>query len=244
MHCVILSAGKNSRLDTGIPKSLLEVDGMSLLERHIRNFRAEGVTDFCVVTGYNPGKLREMALVMAGTLDVNIELVHNERYDLENGYSLSVTREWIQKKGVESFFLTMGDHIFQPEFVRYFVEASKNISDPLALAVDSPGISNQHIDLEDVTKVLANKTGNILSIGKSLTEYNFYDTGLFYLNERIFSVLDDCFNQQQYTLSHMVQRLAHRQEAKTIEIPGYLWNDVDNPSDLQNTLDLFKTALK
>jgi choline kinase len=238
-HCIILAAGKNSRLDTGKPKSLLEISGITLLERHIRNFRHAGVDHFCVVTGHNPAPIRDIIPTIAASYGVSIDLVHNERYDLENGYSLNATQAWVEKKQVDAFFLTMGDHAFQQEFVTGFKDqvTLSDHKEKLFLAVDTPGEWNSHIDLEDVTKVLVDDLF-IQKIGKRLTEYNRFDTGLFFLKKEIYPVLDVCFAQSRYTLSDMVSELIQERQAKVVELMGYLWNDVDNHDDLNNTIRL------
>lgn len=240
MNCIILAAGKNSRLDTGKPKSLIEINGMTLIERHIRNFRLVGVEHFCVVTGHNPDPLRHFIPHLASSYGVNIDLVHNERFDLENGYSVSVTEGWVNARGAGHFFLTMGDHAFQPEFVSAFNEkvSSGELNSKLILAVDKPGEWNSHIDIEDVTRVLASDQGEILNIGKMIKEYNCYDTGLFLMKSSVFDVLSTCFSQGEYTISNMVSRLIADRQAMLLELSGYIWNDVDNPEDLNTTKKL------
>lgn len=239
-HCIILAAGKNSRLDTGKPKSLLEINGITLLERHVRNFRNIGVNHFCIVTGHNPNPIRDMVPSIAASYDVKIDLVHNERFDLENGYSLSVTQKWIDGNDIKNFILTMGDHAFQLEFIQDFRQKiyELDVESKLILAVDIPGDSNNHIDLDDVTKVLSNEQNDICAIGKNIAQYNRFDTGLFLLSYEIFPVLNECFDQNKFTLSDMVSALIAQKEARTVELPGFLWNDVDNPDDLNNTIRL------
>lgn len=235
--CVILAAGKNSRLDTGKPKSLLEVNGISLLERHIKNFSALGVEQFCIITGHNPDPIRQIVPDLAAKYKVCIEAVHNEKYDLENGYSVSTAEKWLIQKQECEFFLTMGDHIFQYEFLTEFVNADFE-KNRLCLAVDVPSATNKHIDLEDVTKVLIDDYGRIRHIGKQIQEYNRYDTGLFYMNNEVFPVLKDCFEKSKYTISDMVNALVNSEDASTITIGGYNWNDVDNLLDLEATKKL------
>lgn len=236
-HCVILAAGKNTRLSTGKPKSLIEIDGISLLERHVRNFAAFGCKSFCIVTGHHPEPIRAMLPYLKEKYGISIREAHNPRYDLENGYSVSVVESWVKESEAEGFFLTMGDHIFQLEFVRQF---SKLVNKPfqLNLAIDFPSNSNAHIDLDDVTKVLIEADGLIKSIGKNIPEYNAYDTGLFYLKAGVFDVLKQCFEQGKYTISDMVNQLVVSHQATTTDLSGFLWNDVDNPDDLSQTLKL------
>ncbi|WP_258100986.1 phosphocholine cytidylyltransferase family protein [Marinoscillum pacificum] len=239
-QCVILAAGKNSRLDTGKPKSLLEINGISLLERHIMLFKQNGCKEFCVVTGHNPDPIREKLVELRGKHHVLIDAVHNERYDLENGFSVSVTEDWIKSQKSEGFFLTMGDHVFDQGFIPAFQQAIENrkVNKHLCLAVDVPSEQNSHIDIEDVTRVLVDDAGHIQSIGKMIEVYNRYDTGLFFLKPQVFQTLKLCFDQKKYTISNMVSQLINDQEATTVDVVGSVWNDVDNPEDLKNSLNL------
>lgn len=239
IKCVILAAGKNTRLNTGMPKSLLEVNGVSLLERHIQLFKKVGCQEFCVVTGHNHEPIEGMISVLAQKYSVEIFPVHNERYDLENGFSVSVAEEWVNKSASDGFYLTMGDHIFQQSFIQAFnKEVGKGITEELCLAVDVPSELNKHIDIDDVTRVLVESNGKIEQIGKGIDEFNRYDTGLFYLKPGVFDVLKSCFEIGKFTISDMVSTLIRQDQATTLDIVGYLWNDVDNFSDLDNTSKL------
>ncbi len=240
IQCVILAAGKNTRLDTGKPKSLLEINGTSLLERHLRLFKSVGCYQFCIVTGHNPEPIKGLVVGLNEKYDIQIDLVHNERYDLENGFSVSVVENWVASKHSDGFFLTMGDHIFQDRFLSTFKNEIVNnkISQALCLAVDVPSSFNDHIDEDDVTKVLIDDQGHIVAIGKSIGDYNRYDTGLFYMKPAVFEALRKCFDHKKYSISNLVTELIDTDQATTLDVVGYLWNDVDNFSDLNITTKL------
>lgn len=55
MHAVLLAGGKGTRLrpfTTTMPKSLLPIDGVPLIESLIADLRDQGIEDFTVVTGH------------------------------------------------------------------------------------------------------------------------------------------------------------------------------------------------
>ena len=61
---MILSAGMGTRLmplTKEIPKPLLEINKMTLLERMIKNCMNVGINEFIVIVGYNKEKVIELA---------------------------------------------------------------------------------------------------------------------------------------------------------------------------------------
>ena len=231
MNCIILAAGRNTRLDNGIPKSLLSVQGETLMERHLRLFSKIGVKRFCVVTGYRNEMLEDFFSTRKDQF--NVELVHNPKFDLANGISLHCAAEWAEQLPEENFFFTMADHFFTEDFLSDAMQAKQTL-DILTLVVDRPSKLNAHIDLEDVTKVKISEN-KIKEIGKHLTDYDVYDTGLFLANKSMFGYLKECIDNGGDSISNMVQALASAGKADVYEVSGHFWNDVDTPSDLDTT---------
>ena len=87
-HCIILAAGRNTRLDKGIPKSLTSLVSETIMERHIRLFSDLGIKEFCVIGGYQYDKLRPFLADLSTKYEVEIEVFRNDDLDKENGYSV------------------------------------------------------------------------------------------------------------------------------------------------------------
>ncbi len=242
MNCLILAAGRNTRLDTGIPKSLVKLENETLMERHFRIFSQMGVKKICIISGYGSEKIEAAVPDFAKKYQVELTILHNERYDLENGFSVFRSKEWVDESGISEFFLTMGDHVFDPEFVRQFIHKSSGLETVLQLAVDIPGTSNKHIDVDDVTKVQVDAEGFIESIGKQIKTYNRYDTGLFRLKAEVFETFQKSFDEEKYTISESVSKLINAKNAKTVLVDGFTWNDVDNHDDLESTINLMNQS--
>ena len=84
---VILSAGMGTRLmplTKDKPKPLLEVNGVTLLERMMKNLMNEGIKEFIVIVGYNKEKVIELSPELEEKYSVNIKILENERYDVTN----------------------------------------------------------------------------------------------------------------------------------------------------------------
>src|SRR5690606_30185832 len=128
------------------------------------------------------------------------------------------------------FLLLMADHLFEAEALLRMREAEEP-SEGLLLAVDR-GLDRDDIDLEDVTKVLEEE-GKIRAIGKELADYNAFDSGLFLCTPAIFGALERAFGEGQSGLSAAVMQLAAEGRARTVDITGIFWADVDDERAFQ-----------
>jgi CDP-L-myo-inositol myo-inositolphosphotransferase len=98
--------------------------------------------------------------------------------------------------------------------------------------------------MEDVTRVKV-KDGKILDIGKGLTDFNGFDTGIFLCTTAIFKALERSTKQDgDITLSGAVKILAAEGKAKTFEISGRFWIDVDDPAAFRRAENSLLADLK
>ena len=222
------------------PKSLIKVDGASLIERQIKLFHSHGVTHFLVVVGWRSEALVREIKLIASSCGITIGAVLNEKWQLENGYSLYCAKEWLEREGFNHFYFTMADHFFSAQFLD---DALANIrfegNNLLQLIVDKPDVHNQHIDIDDVTKVYAEKN-QIIKIGKNITHYNYYDTGLFAASTAIYRTLELLASKGSCSISEMVSSLISLNQAGITLVGSFFWNDVDTPEDLVLTLEILK----
>jgi CDP-L-myo-inositol myo-inositolphosphotransferase len=94
--------------------------------------------------------------------------------------------------------------------------------------VDSD-IHNPLVDMDDVTRVRV-KNGNICDIGKRITDFNGFDTGIFLCSSAIFEALERSREKDgDTTLSGAIRLLAEDGRAKAISSSGF-WIDVDDPA--------------
>jgi len=110
MRAIILAAGKGKRLGNILrdyPKCLLEIDGVSLIERQIQSLRALGVYDIAVVVGHGASLVRERC-------GSDITYVTNERHSETNSlYSLWLTRDLL----AEGFVVLNADVLFHKQLL-------------------------------------------------------------------------------------------------------------------------------
>ena len=239
MKCLIIAAGKGSRLQQqGDSKPLIPILGLPLIERVIRSAIEAGADDFYVVTGYQEGRIRAFLSNLTRRLGCRITPILNQDWEIENGLSVLRARQYLQ----EPFLLLMADHLFDPAIARELMALPLSDGE-IALGVDR-NTRNSFIDMEDVTRVKTN-AGKIRNIGKGLTDFNGFDTGIFKCTPAIFSVLECSAKQDgDTTLSAAVQMLAVAGKAKAVEINGHFWIDVDDPETFSRAEKAILTSLQ
>ena len=117
MKAIILAAGMASRLrplTLHTPKSLLTIDGKSLLQRSMDALIQNGIKDFVIVTGYLHEKIE--AFVKEQYADTfSVKFIYNNVYDSTNNiYSLWLARP--EAEG-EDFLLLDSDLLYDPQII-------------------------------------------------------------------------------------------------------------------------------
>jgi choline kinase len=110
MKAIILAAGVGERMGSaagGRPKCLLEMDGSSLLARHIRLLRAHGIAEVSVVTGF-AAELVAAELTRAGPAAT----LHNPDYRAGSVVSLWSARAVLS--GGDDVLLMDADVLYHP----------------------------------------------------------------------------------------------------------------------------------
>lgn len=237
MKCLIIAAGMGSRLAgrTG-SKPLLEVGGRPLIERVILAARQAGVSEHVVVTGHAAEAVEDHLRGFSRKEGIEIAFVRNDEWRKENGLSVYKARELAGDR----FILSMSDHIFDPAIFGDLARLPLS-DDATVLAVDSSIEGNAYVDMDDVTRVLV-EGGKIRAIGKSLPEYNAFDTGLFLCTPAIFRALEESQRAGDFTLSGGIRILAAAGKAGVMDIGGRHWIDVDDEKALEKAENLLKAG--
>ncbi len=208
----------------GLPKPLVPIDGIPLIQRTIEAAFSAGVRDFVIVTGHRSHEIETFLFKLSEERNLSIATVFNPQFEKENGLSVLCAKESLK----EPFFLLMADHIVDPKILRKLKNEPIE-SDETILAVDLKLNNNPNIDIDDVTKVLTEQN-LIVNIGKTIPEYNAFDTGIFLCTPTIFNALEESAEEGDNTLSGGIRKLAERQKARTMGIGNGWWIDVDDES--------------
>jgi len=239
MKCLIIASGQGSRLKVkGDSKPLVPLLGLPLLERVILTARKSGLTDFYVVSGYNGEKVKRHLEHLSRTRKVNITNITNDEWEKGNGISVLKAKDRLE----ENFILLMSDHIFD-ESILVRLKNKEIADDEVVLAVDYNIKTNEFVDVDDVTKVLVGDN-RILDIGKHIKKFNAYDTGIFLCSPVIFSTIEESLQNGDSSLSGGIRVMAKMRKARTFDIEGSYWLDVDDEKKLKKTESKLLATLK
>lgn len=169
---VILSAGMGTRLmplTKEIPKPLLEVNGMTLLERMMKNLMSEDINEFIVIVGYNKEKVIDLAPKLEKKYSINIKILENEKYDVTNtSVSTYIASKYIEENQPDDFILINGDNVVDPMIITRIAERENT-----SLIVDNFKDLNEEsfkliIENETFNEDKSISNGTIKEIGKGI----------------------------------------------------------------------------
>ena len=140
MRAILMAAGMGTRLrplTENTPKSLIEVNGMSLLERQIINLKEVGVDEIIVLTGYLHEKFSDLVK------KYNLIKVINDKYDVYNNiYTMYLVREYLE----DTYVIDADQYITKnflpkemPSTSIYYSACKENIKGEWILKYDEQG---------------------------------------------------------------------------------------------------------
>ena len=242
---VILAAGMGTRLmplTKDIPKALLKIKDVTLLERMIKNCINADIKKFIVVVGYNKDKVIDLCPKIAEKYDIEIKTIVNEKYDVTNtSVSTYLASKYIEENDRDDFILVNGDNVVDPEIITRLA-ASKNTG----MIIDNFKELNEEsfkliIDDESFNEDKSIANGKINSIGKGLDIPS--STGEFI---GVSKVVSDDVAEFNRILERLIEEdpqnyydFAYKDlsQIKTIDFVltnGLEWTEIDDHTDWDN----------
>jgi choline kinase len=217
-----LAAGFGSRLaeaNVRTLKPLTPIAGTPLIFRTLRSLEFAGCGRVVIVLGYGADEIRR-SIESSYTGRVALEFAVNDKYHLSNGLSVLAARPFIE----EEFVLTMADHVMGDELMRLARDYSP-APGSAALLVDYK--LSSIFDMDDATKAFV-QDGRIVRIGKTISEYNCVDTGVFVCTKGLLEGIERVYAEKgDASLSNGVQALCDRHAMFAVDIGDGFWQDVD-----------------
>jgi 1L-myo-inositol 1-phosphate cytidylyltransferase len=232
-QCLILAAGNGSRIASvsrGIPKPLVPLCGVPLLEHVMMSSQQAGIEKFVIVAGYRADSIRSW-LNTRSPIGTSVTLIENLQYQKANGVSALAAKQEFH----DPFLLLMADHIFEPKTAKGLAQQPL-ADDEVILAVDHN--VGRVFDLDDATKVKC-EADHIVDIGKDLARYDALDTGMFLCSPVLFHRLESAKRDESCSLSDGMRQLAREQKLRAFDIGDAHWQDVDSPEALAHAESIF-----
>ena len=169
---VILAAGMGSRLmplTKDVPKPMLKINEITLLERMIKNCIKVDINKFIVVVGYNKDKVIEFCPELEEKYDIEIKTIANDKYDVTNtSVSTYLASKYIEENDLDDFILVNGDNVVDPEIIEKLYGSINT-----GMIIDNFKQLNEEsfkliIDDESFNEDKSIANGKIHSIGKEL----------------------------------------------------------------------------
>ena len=243
MQALILAAGMGKRLKDltkNNTKCMVKVNGVTLIERMLRQIEKQNVSRIVIVVGYEGQKLIDYI----GTLDIKtpITFIDNPIYDKTNNiYSLALAKEWLCK---EDTLLFESDLIFEDAVLDLLVNDPR---DTLALV-------DKFESWMDGTCLKLSKDDKITSF-VSKKEFRFADIDEYYKTVNISKFSRD-FSEKYYVpfLDAYQKALGQNQYYEEVlkvitilDVPrirarrleGQLWYEIDDIQDLDIAESIF-----
>jgi choline kinase len=238
MNCLIIAAGKGSRLnEVDSPKPLVNINNKPLIEYIIDNVITIGVNRILVITGYQSELITKKLQHFNEIKNAQIECLYNPDWEEGNGISVLTARKQIK----EPFLLLMSDHLFVSSMLEQLASTPLNRNETI-LGVDQYIDNNPLIDLDDVTRVKV-KHDKIENIGKHIEDYNAFDTGMFLSSCYLFKALEKAKQEGDNSLSGGMRILLEENLAKVKVLKQARWIDVDTPQMLEKAKTLINQGL-
>jgi len=231
MKALILAAGRGRRLwpfTADLPKCLLLLDGVSILEHQLRHLEQVGIREVVLVCGFGIERIRGVLSARSGHL--RVKMLYNPFYAVsDNLISL-----WAARSEMDGdFVLLNGDNVFHPGILQCLVE----VEDACCLMV---GRKPAYDDDDMKVKLQEDR---IIRIGKHLSPeatdaesvgiMRFRGDGV----DLIRQVLDEIVQEERALRSYFldcIQGLVDEGHRVTYrDIDGLPWADVDTPEDLR-----------
>lgn len=207
MKAIILAAGVGKRMKSSQPKPLLPLFGMPIIEHTIRKIK-----DYEIIVVYHDERIKDFLMKKFP----NIKFVYNPEPERENGWSLYLARDFVD----EDFLLLMADHYYGENFFKFDKKRKTTVF-----------VSKYCKDEEEATKVKV-KGKKVVSIGKNLREYDYFDTGFFYCKKEIFDYAEKLAKKGKMKLAEIIQE-ASKDGKIGYEVIDDKWIDIDTKDDLK-----------
>ncbi|MFN2507870.1 MAG: NTP transferase domain-containing protein [Chthoniobacterales bacterium] len=243
MKAILYAAGRGVRLGAQTPKALIEVGGLTLLERHAVRLRAAGVAEIVVVTGHLREKVAQALPRLRDQHGMEVREIVNPRF--EEGSVLSLAASLPEVEGSSEPVLLMdADVLYAGEILNRLIGSrhrtvlllDRNFStrddDPVLVPVKE----GRPFEFQKKWNGEAEFIGESVGFFRVAPE----DLPMLIAETRARCAIAPCTDSYDEVLRAMV--IAGRFEHE--EVTGLPWTEIDFPDDLSYARDEVLPAIE
>lgn len=227
MNAIILAAGKGTRLEpltNDTPKSLIKINGKSLIEIQIEFLLDKNICDIIIVTGYLSEKFDYLKS------KYNVNLIYNDKYDYCNNiYSMYLAREYFGDSYVIESDVYLNNNFIESNVRQstYFSAYKENFKNEWILNFD------KYNNIRTIS--IGDDKGYILS------GVSFWDKkSANLINKRIDEVIKN-YNYTDLYWDNIVKDNINNLDIKIRKLNSNDCFEIDSLDDLLKLLDVLKT---
>ncbi|MDA9921084.1 phosphocholine cytidylyltransferase family protein [Gammaproteobacteria bacterium] len=242
MKAIILAAGVGSRirpLTDNCPKSLLKINGKTILEMMLSHIKTCGINEVIFVLGYLQDQIKDY--VKTQFPDLIVQFITNEKYEVTNtGYSLMLTKDFVKNS---TFIKFDADVVFDINILKTLIASEYDN----CLCIDK----NINLEAEEIKVIIkddnrvvkASKTVNPLdAIGESIgIEKISGETAHTLFNDLELMMKDEQCHQEYYEAAY--ERLIEKDVPfYALDISGLRWTEIDTKEDFMLAGKIFSQS--
>lgn len=236
MIAVILAAGMGQRLmplTRDKPKTLLEINKTTIIERIVINCLNNQIKEYLVVVGHNKEKVAKECDRLAQKYDITFSVVENQDYNKTNtGVSTYLA---VQKLKNKDFLIINGDNVFDEKIIENLLKSKSTamiIDNYKQLNKESFKISIEGSTIKDMGKQIdiESSSGEFIGISKVASA----DVELF---GQILSKLTQEDPQQYYDIAYV--NLSRKSKVDFVYTNGLKWTEIDDIDDFNYAKSVF-----
>jgi len=231
IKAVILAAGVGSRirpLTDNCPKSLLMINGKTILEMMISHIQKCGISEIVFVLGYLQDQIKDY--VKTQFPDLVAHYITNKKYKETNtGYSLLLTKDLVQNS---TFIKFDADVVFDISILKNLIDSEHDN----CLCIDK----NINLDVEEI-KVIIREENRVVkasrtvnpedAIGESIgIEKISPEAAHALFSELEIMMKDEQYHQEYYEAAY--ERIIEKDVPfHALDISGLKWTEIDTKED-------------
>ncbi|HIM73570.1 MAG TPA: phosphocholine cytidylyltransferase family protein [Candidatus Marinimicrobia bacterium] len=242
MKAVILAAGVGSRikpLTDNCPKSLLKINGKTILEMMISHIQRCGISEVVFVLGYLQDQIKNY--VKTQFPDLVVHFITNEKYEVTNtGYSLMLTKNFVLGS---TFIKFDADVVFDINILKSLIASEYDN----CLCIDK----NINLDAEEI-KVIIRDKNRVVKASKTVKPLDAIgeSIGIEKISseaaQALFSELELMMKDEQYYQEYyeaVYERLIEKDVPfHALDISGLKWTEIDTQEDFMMAENIFSQS--